>query len=77
MVDRVRSEKCTGCAVSAGIRGGAIAGVFSSATVAALNRYHMGFRTSLGVSGKCACAIIPVAFFFSLRAEQALIKVFE
>ena len=59
-----------GAAISAGVEGAATGALFSGSAVLALNKFHRGFRTGLGVSGKVALVTMSAFFLAALRSEQ-------
>lgn len=67
-----RAQLATSYAVSEGLSAAAPWGLASTGAVCAAHKWHAGFSRSLGVSGKCALAIMPPLFVFSLAGEHAV-----
>ena len=57
-------------AISAGAQGAAQGALFMGTAVAALHKFHPGFRAGLGVSGKVALVTMSAFFLAALRSEQ-------
>jgi hypothetical protein len=69
---RLFNRECSNEALQDGVVAAVTAGGIASAVVLGLNKFHTGFRTKLGVSGKVALVVMPFFFNFVLRSEHSI-----
>ena len=59
-------------AVSAGLEGAATGLAICAPLVAALHKFHAGFRKNLGASGKVALVVSPALFLAAVYSEHEI-----
>lgn len=72
-VERSRAY-CINYALWEGLKAGGIAAVLGSGSVLAAHHYWPWFRSSLGISGKVGCVMVPVCGSYFLSAELSLLQ---
>lgn len=62
-------KKCMWEGVSVGLKWSGLGGIVGTSTVLGLHKYHQGFRTRLGVSGKTGLVASSFFIMFVLGSE--------